>query len=67
MEAVLDFGRGFQDLAIILLGSVWGWVSLRQLILITWPQAVQQMRGVGEGRGVEGGGERGSHAADNSI
>jgi hypothetical protein len=24
MEAVLDFGRGCQDLAIILMGSVWG-------------------------------------------
>jgi hypothetical protein len=50
MEAVLDFKRGCQDLAIILLG-VWGrgGFSSRQLILITWPQAVRQMRGVGRG------------------
>ncbi len=34
-----------------------GGVSLRQLILKTWPQAVRQMRGVGRGEG--GGGERG--------
>ncbi len=43
------------------MGSVWvgggGGVSL-QLILITWPQAVRQMRGVGRGEvGGEGGGE----------
>ncbi len=33
-----------------------------QLILITWPQAVQQMRGVGGGEG----GEERCHRADNS-
>jgi hypothetical protein len=51
MEAILDFERGCQDLAIILLG-VWGrgGVSIRQLILVTWPQAV---RGVGGGVGGE--------------
>jgi hypothetical protein len=33
---------------------VWGRVgfSLRQLILITWPPAVRQMRGVGRGGGL---------------
>ncbi len=64
MEAVLDFEQGCQYLAIILFG-VWerGGVSLRQLILIMWPQAVRQMRG--EGRGVRGG-EEGWHEADKS-
>ncbi len=54
MEAVLDFGRGCQKLAIILRGVWGGGVSL-QLILITWPQVVRQMRGVGSGE--VGGGE----------
>ncbi len=47
-------------------GSVWGGgggeVSL-QLILITWPQAVRQMRGGGGGK-LEGG--EGWHEVDNS-
>ncbi len=59
MEAVLDFGRGCQDLAIILMGSVWGrrGLSLSHLILITWLQAVRQTRNVGRREG--GGGGRG--------
>jgi hypothetical protein len=32
-------------------GKGGGGVSLCQLILIMWPQAVRQMRGVGRGRG----------------
>ncbi len=66
MEAVLDFGRGRQKWLKSCNGEYVGWggggVSL-QLILITWPQAVRQMRNVG--RGEVGGGE-GWHEADNS-
>jgi hypothetical protein len=47
------------------MGGAWveggGGVSL-QLILIAWPQAVRQMRGVGGGEG----GEEGWHGIDNS-
>jgi hypothetical protein len=61
MEAFLDFERGSQDLAIILLLGCGrgrrGGVSLRQLILIMWPQAVRQMCGVGRGSKRRGGGE----------
>ncbi len=65
MEAILDFGRGCQNLSIILWG-VWGkgGLFLSPLILITWPQAVWQSATWGGGK-VWGEGE-GWHAADNS-
>ncbi len=48
-------------------GGEGGGLSFSPLILITWPQAVRQMRNVGRGGGkVEGGGV-GWYVADNSL